>query len=183
VSIPVGSVPRGCSLGFALVGTSVSIPERIAPVPPDMRKISDNKFKLGLFASNAWGGLTETLAPERWDANWDNNVRLAKEADAADIDFMLPSASWLGLGGDAATDTWSLETLTWAAGLLAVTEKITIFGAVHAAYFNPVVAAKQISTVDLIGHGRFGLNIVADSKPDEYELMESRRSTTTRAIS
>jgi alkanesulfonate monooxygenase SsuD/methylene tetrahydromethanopterin reductase-like flavin-dependent oxidoreductase (luciferase family) len=135
-----------------------------------LRTISDNKFKVGLFAPNVWGGLTQTLAPERWEATWENNERLAREAEAAGFDFMLPLANWLGLQGDADTDAWSLETLTWAAAVLACTERMTVFGTVHTAFFNPVVAAKQFATIDQIGGGRFGLNVVSGSKPDEYEL-------------
>lgn len=135
------------------------------------RSMGESRFKMGLFAPNVWGGLTQTLAPERWDASWPNNLRLAREAEAAGFDFMLPLANWLGLQGDAATDTWSLETLTWAAGILASTQRMTVFATVHTAFFNPVVAAKQIATVDHIGNGRLGLNVVSGSKPDEYALM------------
>ena len=35
------------------------------------RIYNDNKFKLGLFGMNCSGGLSLTLAPERWNASWD----------------------------------------------------------------------------------------------------------------
>jgi alkanesulfonate monooxygenase SsuD/methylene tetrahydromethanopterin reductase-like flavin-dependent oxidoreductase (luciferase family) len=135
------------------------------------RVISGNRFKVGLFAPNVWGGLTQTLAPERWDASWENNVRLAQEAEAAGFDFILPLANWLGLDGDAETDTWSLETLTWAAGILQATDAIKVFATVNTAFLNPVVAAKQIATVDHIGNGRLCVNVVSGSRPDEFALM------------
>ncbi len=54
-----------------------------------------------------------------------------------------------------------LETMTWAAGLLAQTQNLTVFATMHCAANHPVVVAKQIATIDQIGHGRAGLNIVA----------------------
>ena len=45
-----------------------------------------------------------------------------------------------------------------------------MFGTVHAPLFHPVIAAKQIVTADLVGEGRFGLNIVAGWNEDEFEM-------------
>ena len=42
---------------------------------------SDNNFQLGLFATNTWGALTKTLAPERWQASWKNNLVAAQMAE------------------------------------------------------------------------------------------------------
>jgi len=64
----------------------------------------------------------------------------------------------------------SLETITWASGLLAATQEITVFGTVHVPMIHPIVAAKQMATVDQIGHGRLGINIVCGWKGDEFEM-------------
>jgi alkanesulfonate monooxygenase SsuD/methylene tetrahydromethanopterin reductase-like flavin-dependent oxidoreductase (luciferase family) len=135
------------------------------------RSLGPHPYALGLFAPNVSGGLTQTLAPERWEPTWEHNRALAQMAEDAGLDFILPLATWLGLRGDAPTDGVSLETLTWAAGILAATSRITVFATVHTAFLNPVVAAKMIATCDHIGAGRFGLNIVSGSKPDEYAIM------------
>jgi len=50
----------------------------------------------------------------------------------------------------------TLETVTWAAGLLAATQLITVFGTVHAPLIHPVIAAKQFVTADHIGQGASG---------------------------
>lgn len=131
--------------------------------------IGANAFKVGIFSSNIWGGLTHTTAPERWDASWSRNKTLAQQAEAAGIDFLLPLGNWLGSRGAAATDGYSYETLSWAAGLLAVTEQITVFATVHVSFFNPVLAAKQIVTCHHIGEGRLGLNIVSGSNKSEFD--------------
>jgi len=127
-----------------------------------------NKFKLGIFAFNCSGGLTQTKAPEHWDASWDNNLRVAQAADAAGIEFMLPLGRWLGQFGQTHTQETNFETLTWASGLLAATKEITAFGTLHISLIHPVFAAKQIVTADHIGKGRFGLNMVAGW--NEYEF-------------
>jgi alkanesulfonate monooxygenase SsuD/methylene tetrahydromethanopterin reductase-like flavin-dependent oxidoreductase (luciferase family) len=91
-------------------------------------------------------------------------------ADDAGIDFILPIGRWKGYGGDTDMHGESLETITWATGLLGKTEHITVFGTVHAPLFHPIIAAKQCVTADHIGEGRFGLNIVAGWNEGEFEM-------------
>lgn len=128
-------------------------------------------FLLGTFASNCSGGMTVTKAPERWENSWANNLRLAQLLDDAGIDFMLPIARWIGYGGETNFHGGVLETMTWAAGLLAKTRNINVFATIHTAAHNPVVVAKQLATVDQISGGRIGLNIVAGWNKPEYEAL------------
>lgn len=128
-------------------------------------------FKLGLFSSNCSSGMAVTTVDERWSASWDDNVRLAKIADQGGIDFMVPIARWIGYGGETNFHGGVLEPITWAAGLLAETERIQIYSTVHTAFNHPVVVAKQLATLDQIGRGRAGLNIVAGWNQPEYEAM------------
>ena len=129
-----------------------------------------NTLKLGLFGANCSSGRSPTKVPERWSASWEDCLALAKMADAASIDFMLPIGRWKGYGGDIDMHGESLETVTWATGLLAQTERITVFGTVHAPLFHPIIAAKQCVTADHVGEGRFGLNIVAGWNEGEFEM-------------
>jgi len=131
---------------------------------------NDNAFKLGLFSPNCAGGMAVTRVPERWDASWANNLRLARMADAAGIEFLLPIARWTGYGGETDFQGHSLETITWAAGLLASTSRITVFATAHTAFTHPLVAAKQFATIDHIAGGRFGLNIVCGWNQPEYAM-------------
>jgi alkanesulfonate monooxygenase SsuD/methylene tetrahydromethanopterin reductase-like flavin-dependent oxidoreductase (luciferase family) len=134
--------------------------------------LRENRFKLGLFSANCSGGMSLTKAPERWDASWDNNLRLARMADEAGLDFLLPVARWIGFPGSELTFMKSvLETTTWAAGLLASTRDIAVVSTIHTAANNPVVVAKQVATLDQIGHGRAGINIVAGWFKPEYEAL------------
>jgi FMNH2-dependent dimethyl sulfone monooxygenase len=129
-----------------------------------------NKLKLGLFGANCSSGRNVTKVPERWSGTWADNLKLAQMADEAGIDFMLPIGRWKGYGGETDYQGATLETITWACGLLQATKRLTVFGTVHAPLFHPVIAAKQMVTADHIGAGRFGLNIVVGWNEDEFEM-------------
>ena len=131
---------------------------------------SRNKLKLGLFGANCSSGRAVTTVPERWSGNWPDCLRLARLADELGIEFMLPVGRWKGYGGDTDYQGETLETVTWAAGLLAATQRITVFGTVHAPLIHPVIAAKQFVTADQIGEGRFGLNVVCGWNEDEFTM-------------
>ena len=78
-----------------------------------------NALKIGLFGANCSSGRAVTKVPERWSGTWQDNLKLARMADAAGIDFMLPIGRWKGYGGDTDYQGATLETITWACGLLA----------------------------------------------------------------
>jgi dimethylsulfone monooxygenase len=134
-----------------------------------------NTLKIGVFGANCSSGRSATKVPERWSASWADCLRLARMADEAGIDFILPIGRWKGYGGDTDFHGETLETKTWAAGLLAATKRIIVFGTVHAPLFNPVIAAKECVTCDQIGEGRFGLNIVAGWNEGEFEMFGVRQ--------
>jgi len=129
-----------------------------------------HRFKLGLFGANCSSGRAVTKAPERWSGSWADCLRLATMAEESGIDFLLPIGRWKGYGGETDYQGATLETVTWAAGLLARTKRITVFGTVHAPLIHPVIAAKEFVTADHIGEGRFGLNVVCGWNEDEFEM-------------
>ncbi len=137
---------------------------------PKTRLDNENRFKLGLFATNCSGGLAMTKAPERWDASWDNNLAIARMAEAAGLEFLLPIARWHGYRGETDAEGTSFETLGWATGLLAATTEISVVATVHVPFINPVFAAKQVVTADHIGRGRFVLNVVSGGNLGEFEM-------------
>jgi alkanesulfonate monooxygenase SsuD/methylene tetrahydromethanopterin reductase-like flavin-dependent oxidoreductase (luciferase family) len=139
-------------------------------LPSRITSFSPNKLKLGLFGSNCSGGRAATRVPERWSASWEDNLKLAQLADAAGMDLMLPIGRWRGYGGETNFEGASWETVTWACGLLAQTQRLNIFGTVHAPLVHPVYAAKQFVTADYIGRGRFGLNVVCGWNQDEFDM-------------
>ena len=129
-----------------------------------------NRLKLGVFSTNADGGLAITDVPERWLASWQDNLTATQIADRAGLEFVLPIARWRGFGGRNKVREWSFETFTWAAGLAAATEQIGLFMTVHVPLVHPLYAAKLLATVDHISQGRAGLNIVCGWNPKEFGM-------------
>jgi FMNH2-dependent dimethyl sulfone monooxygenase len=123
-----------------------------------MNRFSEHPFELGLFSFNVEGGLAQLKEPV-WNATWENNVAAVRLAEEAGLEFLLPLGRW---------DGGSLETLTWAAAVLALTERIAVFGTLHVAFVNPVFAAKQCVTAHHVGRGRFGLNVVSGTLPSDF---------------
>lgn len=78
-----------------------------------MAMYNANALKIGVFGANCSSGRAATKVPERWSANWPDCLSLARLADEAGIDFMLPIGRWKGYGGD--TDfhgTLALKNIT-----------------------------------------------------------------------
>ena len=111
-----------------------------------------------------------TAAPENWRPTWENNIQVARKADEAGLEFLLPIGRWRGYGGKADFQGVSFETVTWAAGLLSTTSRCTVFGDDPRTHIHPIVAAKQMATVDLQSGGRFGLNLVCGWNEDEFQM-------------
>ncbi len=107
--------------------------------------------------------------PDDW--TFDSNRLIAQAAERAGFDFLFPVSRWRTIGGEIDYHGKSLETMTWAAGLLAVTSHIQIFSTVHVPVFNPVVAAKMGASLDHIGGGRWGINIVSGWNRAEFDMM------------
>jgi FMNH2-dependent dimethyl sulfone monooxygenase len=129
-----------------------------------------NRFKLGVFSANCDGGLTMSVAPERWKANWDDIAAMSRIADDAGMEFILPVAKWRGYQGKANNYGRSFETLTHGAALAALTRRIAIFSTVHVPLVTPAFGAKAIATIDHVSHGRAGLNIVCGWNQEEFDL-------------
>lgn len=129
-----------------------------------------NPLRLGLFGANCSSGRTYAQLPESWQANWENNVRLAQLAESVGIECMVPIARWKGYGGESNPNGSSFESLAWACGLLATTRHLHVFCTIHVPLHHPVAAAKQMATVDQIGAGRLGVNIVCGWNEDEFRM-------------
>ena len=79
----------------------------------------NNKLQIGLFGVNCSSGRAVTLVPGALVGKLDRQQALALMADQAGIDFLLPIGRWKGYGGDTDYQGTTLETITWATGLLA----------------------------------------------------------------
>ena len=140
---------------------STAVPNPIETGDAGGPLFADTGMKLGIFGFNVSSGGGLSKSPTRYEIDWQQNVRLAQRAEAAGFEAAIPFSRWRGFEGE--TNPWgrSFETYTWAAGLAACTSRITVFATSHSLTVSPVVAAKQLATVDHISAGRAGLNVVA----------------------
>ena len=131
---------------------------------------NDNAFKLGVFGANVSSGCAMTSAEGTIQVDWEESVNIARAADEAGLDAMVPVARWKGSAGQTNFNDRSFETFTWAAGLAALTKRIQILATVHVPTAHPVRIAKEAATVDHISGGRLGLNIVAGWNEPEFAM-------------
>ena len=131
---------------------------------------NDNRLKLGVFGLNVSNGCAATTAEGHFETTWPNTVEVAKMADAAGIEALVPVARWKGFGGPTNFNGSCFETYTWAAGLGAATTQAAVFSTSHVPTVHPIVAAKQGTTIDHISNGRFALNVVCGWFESEFMM-------------
>jgi FMNH2-dependent dimethyl sulfone monooxygenase len=131
---------------------------------------NDQKMKLGLFGTNCSYGLIMSHAATTYEATWAHTKAIAQRADALGFEALIPVARWKGFGGSTNFNGNCFETYTWAAGLAEATERIAIAATSHLPTINPIVAAKQATTIDHISGGRFALNLVMGWVTPEMEM-------------
>lgn len=135
-----------------------------------LRVIDEHPFTLGLFGMTVSGGISMTDTDGVFELTWEATRELARQADEAGLDLLVPVARWRGYGGRLDPNGASYETFTWAGGIAAVTSRIVVAATAHAPVLHPLVAAKQAATVDAIAGGRFGLNAVMGWFAPEFEM-------------
>ena len=137
------------------------------PVEPDR-----DGLQLGIFMPNCSHTYhISRYKPEPDDWTYAANERIALAAEAAGFDFLFPVSRWRGFGGETDYMGRSLETMTWAAALLAATRTVRVYSTVHVPVFHPLVAAKMGATLDHIGNGRWGINIVSGWNAHDFAMM------------
>src|SRR5262249_37547880 len=143
---------------------------RAASNPDRLSMYNQNRLKIGLFGANCSCGRAVTTVPERWSGTWPDNLRLARLADEAGVDFLLPIARWKPHGRRGDHQAAPRDPLTGAAARRGATGRIPVCGTVPAPLFNPIRAAKKMVTADHVGEGRFGLNLVVGWNEGEFEM-------------
>jgi len=132
---------------------------------------SANRVKLAVFAANGKGGAF-THHPDRFNGDWDAQVRLAKSAEEIGFEGFVSASRWKPFGGDGHYSGDLMETFTWAAAIAASTDRISVMSTVHMTIIHPVIAAKMATTVDLVSKGRFGMNLVCGWYPAEMAMFD-----------
>jgi alkanesulfonate monooxygenase SsuD/methylene tetrahydromethanopterin reductase-like flavin-dependent oxidoreductase (luciferase family) len=129
-------------------------------------------LRLGIFMPNcSYGTSISSYKPDPDDWRIESNQKIASAAEAAGLHFLFPVSRWMGFGGETNYLGTSIETMTWAASLLTTTSRIQVFSTVHVPAFNPLVAAKMGASLDHIGGGRWGINLVSGWNKAEFRMM------------
>jgi dimethylsulfone monooxygenase len=129
-----------------------------------------NRLKLGLFGVNVSNGCAITKAEERFRATWQESLAICTKADSYGYEALVPVARWKGFGGETNFNGTNFDTYTWAAGIAQATKRCCVLTTSHVPTVHPIMAAKQATTVDHIGNGRFALNIVCGWFAPELEM-------------
>jgi dimethylsulfone monooxygenase len=147
------------------------VPGASGPQPPLRGALGNaNRLKLGTFSTNLDGGGAITTMEGILHPDWPRVRAIAQTADRMGLELFVPVARWKGYGGVTNYAGPSFDTFCWAAGLAAVTEQAYIFSTCHVPTMHPIVAAKQLTTIDHISGGRSGLNIVGGWFRPELEM-------------
>jgi F420-dependent oxidoreductase-like protein len=121
-------------------------------------------MKVGLIVPQGWTGEYAGVAPH---LAWQRTVESAQRADRAGLDSV-----WLFdhfTTTPDPTDELTFESYTSLTALAALTERVRLGHIVSVAAFrNPALQAKMISTMDVISGGRMELGIGAGWKQDEW---------------
>jgi dimethylsulfone monooxygenase len=131
---------------------------------------NDRALKLGTFSTNLSGGCSMSDIDGVLEATWDQTTELARMGDEMEFEALVPVGRWRGFGGATNFNGAGFECFTWAAGQAAQTEKAGIFVTSHVPTIHPVMAAKQMTTIDHIAHGRASLNVVTGWNAPEIEM-------------
>jgi alkanesulfonate monooxygenase SsuD/methylene tetrahydromethanopterin reductase-like flavin-dependent oxidoreductase (luciferase family) len=122
---------------------------------------SPNKLRLGTFGSNSERANAMTTIPGALKAEWGETLWAAQTVDRLGFEAIVPLCRWKGIGGVTNFNGRGFDVITWAAGIAQATTYPMVFSTVNVNFINPIVAAKQLSTIDHISGGRAALNVVA----------------------
>ena len=109
------------------------------------------------------GWIHSVHSPAVEDGSYKRNLEITKHAEALGFDFVLSPAIWRGRKGPSEHWMRALESLTLSAALLEATSRIGVFATLHMTVYPPAIIAKMATTLDQIGPGRVGLNLVTGS--------------------
>src|SRR6266540_2823790 len=129
------------------------------------QRLDQRPFLLGLFFPTMSGGWIMSRAAwhkrrEQW--RWAYLSSLARRADEAfartDFDFR----------------AFRMESISTAAAVTSITQRIFVCPTVHILYHvAPIFLAQLATTVDHVGDGRLGLNLVAGMSPHDQALLDA----------
>jgi alkanesulfonate monooxygenase len=113
------------------------------------------RFGIWALVHGSRGALQDPDEP--YDASWERNVALVREAERLGFDSTLIAQHTINPHHAPADQ---LEAWTSSAALAAVTSRIEIITAIKPYLYHPVVLAKMALQIEHISRGRFAINLV-----------------------
>lgn len=119
--------------------------------------MSTETIKFAYWVPNVSGGLVVSNIEQRTSWDIDYNRKLAQIAEKAGFEYALSQIRFTaGYGAE-----FQHESVSFSHALLAATTKLKVIAAILPGPWNPVLAAKQLATIDLLTEGRIAVNIVS----------------------
>lgn len=119
--------------------------------------MSTENIKFAYWVPNVSGGLVVSNIEQRTSWDIDYNRKLAQIAESAGFEYALSQIRFTaGYGAE-----FQHESVSFSHALLAATTKLKVIAAILPGPWNPVLAAKQLATIDLLTEGRIAVNIVS----------------------
>ena len=116
---------------------------------------SSSRLKLAPFGSNLSRGMTPTFGDGSIEhLEWAQQTRIARAAEAAGFEGIIPVGRYRGYPDDSAWSWESYDVIPWATGLGAATDRLQVFSTVHVPLVHPLKLAKELATVDHVSGGR-----------------------------
>jgi FMNH2-dependent dimethyl sulfone monooxygenase len=113
--------------------------------------------KFAYWVPNVSGGLVISNIEQRTSWDIDYNRKLAQIAEASGFEYALSQIRFTaGYGADN-----QHESVSFSHALLAATEKLKVIAALLPGPWTPVLAAKQIATINHLTNGRVAVNVVS----------------------
>ncbi|MBP1155422.1 MULTISPECIES: LLM class flavin-dependent oxidoreductase [unclassified Paenibacillus] len=130
-----------------------------------------DRLELGIFMPNIGKPFISNMEMSTtWE--WNYNKEIALKAEELGLDYLVPINNWAPFAKNKPEFSgYVLDPIPFAASLLAITKKIQVFSTVYSSGINPYIMAKMGATLNQIGQGRWGVNIVSGNVKEQYQMV------------
>ncbi|MFZ6048900.1 dimethylsulfone monooxygenase SfnG [Pseudomonas sp. CR3202] len=119
--------------------------------------MSQAPIKFAYWVPNVSGGLVVSKIEQRTSWDIDYNRKLAQIAERSGFEYALTQIRFTaGYGAE-----YQHESVAFSHALLGATSSLKVIAAILPGPWNPVLAAKQLATIDQLTGGRIAVNIVS----------------------
>jgi FMNH2-dependent dimethyl sulfone monooxygenase len=128
---------------------------------------SSDPIKFAYWVPNVSGGLVISNIEQRTSWDIDYNRKLAQIAEASGFEYALTQIRFTaGYGADN-----QHESVAFSHALLAATTSLKVIAALLPGPWTPVLAAKQIATINHLSSGRIAVNVVSGWFRGEFQAI------------